>query len=699
MTNVIREVNSSGIRTAPEAAGPSPKKVKRRWGRRLFLGILLLGGMALFLLPTIAGWMLCSPETLAWISGQPTGTIEIGQANFTWQGPVQLKNVVLQTPDGRPIANVATLTSNQTLWGLLTQQQKTIKLNLDGVHYTVVVPEPGPVKTSGTADVSQLTAAMQKLKVPAPSLPMEVTLTNGRVDFQNPRHETIDSWTGITATYKSSPDTKSIQTLSATVPASQEHQTGELKLEGQWTLEKATHQEAITFRTSADHVSLLAANAWLDKYLGSGHGLTSCTGQIQAAFERNGTVGWKLGANGVLNGKQTPSPSPATGNPQTERLPGQTILQFESEYAKAADELSVPHLQLAADQATVDLQGSIREISGPQILHVLGQLKAPSEALRDLLPVELREQIQIDGMQLSQIEVSGALRPDAQGRAAPLTYSLVAIWDKVLAYGLESDHGKLKIGFREGIVTAEPLDVPVSGGKLLMLPTLDLTTQPPVLHFRAGTMLQDVELTEGVCRDWLMYVSPTLANATSADGRFSLLTNEGTFPLGEIARADVSGVVAIRDGSVRPGPLAVTMLQHVSQVQSMLNRGGDDLAHKAFLTMKQEDVSFRLFQGRVYHENFGANIGEMRLSTAGSMGLDHTLAMTLKIAFPSKWLAADRPVLQALADVPIQLGIAGTLEEPRVDASGLADFGKQLGLKAGVGLIEKLIERRRARGR
>lgn len=692
MTKVIRESNPKADQAVAPARKPGSRLI--RWIAMIIVG----GGIALFFLPSLAERLCQSPGALAWVSGQPEGTIEVGQALFSWQGPVQLKNVIVQTPDGHPIANISSLTSDRTLWNLLTQRTEKLSLKLDGARFTVTVTDPGPPQ--GRLDLAELTNAVQTFKIPCPSsLPIEVTITNGTIDFQNERYEPVDQWANITATYRYDTATQQMQSLSATLPAAAERGTGEVTLQGQWTREQNAEQtETITIESRGDRLSLAAADPWLRKYLGPEHGLTSCSGTWQAFFRRSRETGWELSTAARLN---EPSAAPISNQQVAfdEPSPPQATLELQSQFSKQADQLLIPRLHLAADQAAIDLQGSVKDISDQQILDVLAEVKTPGNALMDLLPLEMREQIQVEGVRFSQIAIQGSLLPAADGTAQPLAYSLVASWDKALAYGLESQNGQLKVSYRDGQVQAEPVNVPVSGGALRMLPTLDLRTQPATLHFQSGMMLENVKLTEAVCRDWLMYISPTLANATSADGKFSLAMNEGQMVLGQTEKADLSGTLLIRDAAVRPGPLAVEMLQQVAHVQQMLNRGGADLTQKAFLTMKQEDVPFRLHEGRVYHENFGANVGEMRISTAGSMGLDHTLGMQLRIAFPEKWLAADRPVLQALAGQPIVLGIGGTLDRPKIDGSAMADFGKQIGIKAGVGLLEKLIERRQQRNR
>ncbi|WP_437224019.1 hypothetical protein SH661x_003453 [Planctomicrobium sp. SH661] len=680
MTKVLRE---------PDVA--ETQVIKRKSGLgRLFLGLFIVAAAGLFFLPQIAGMMLQNPETLAWVSGQPAGTVAVGEATFGWQGPVQLKNVTLKTPDGHPIANVNSLTTQRSFWDFLTQKSAPLKLQLDGMHLTVVVPEPEPVE--GQLDLSELTNAVQKFSVPRSPYPIELTITNSSIDFQNAARETVDTWSNVSADYKYTTDSKEAQVVRAHVPA-RENGLGELNLQGEWSRDRNEDQtEVLELTGSGDRVALVAANPWLQKYLGPSHGLTECSGQWQISFQRDNRSGWELAATARMNEN-----APELQNGQVAFAPGglpAVNLELQSRFSLPEDSLIVPRLQLAADQAAVQLQGSVKEISSQQILQVQAEVQTPGNALLDLLPAEVREQIQIEGMKFSQITINGSLLPAADGTSQPLTYSLVASWDKAAAYGLLSQKGQMKVSYHDGQVRAENLNVPVNGGRLLTLPTLDLRSDPAVLRFPAGVMLENVSLTEEVCRDWLLYISPTMANATSANGRISLILSEGQIPVGHIEQGELGGTLALRDATVRPGPLALQMIEQVSVLQQMLNRGGVDLTQKAVLAMKQEDVRFKLYQGRVYHDNFGANVGEVRLATSGSVGLDQTLALQLQLAMPEKWVAGDRPVLQALASQPISLGVTGTLDDPRIDGSGLADFGKQIGIKAGVGLLEKLIERR-----
>lgn len=685
MTEVIHQESPAPVQQAPR---------RSRWKFWTLLLLVMVGGFVLFL-PAIVGQLCLSPSAVAWVSGQPEGTITIGQAAFSWQGPVQLRNVTLQTPGGEPIANVDSMTSEWTFWDILTQSMGTLRLKMNGIRYTVQVEEPGPME--GQLDLAEVAQALQNAVIPRPSRPMQVSVTGCTILFQDSTGKEIDRWEHLSAEYQYQTQPSESQNLAVTIPESAERGTGPAELQVSWK-EDETRSGVENLRLSAEgsRVSIVAADPWLVKYLGEDHGLSLCSGTMETEFQRDAAMGWRLA--GAIQAGSDLGILPGT-QPVAFQAPPAAGLKFESQYSKPDDALTVPNLELQADQASVELKGSVSQLSGAQNLDVVAAVRTPGNAIMDLLPQEFRDRILLEGVKFSQIAISGSLFPMRGENAQPLTYSMSVAWDRALAYGMESHNGQVNVSLREGVIRAEPVNVPVNGGRVVRLPVLDTRTEPAVLRFEQGVMLENILLTPEVCRDWLMYVSPTLAQATSADGRFSLVLEGGEIPLGQVEKGELGGTVQIRDGVVRPGPLATRMLEPVSQVQTMLNRGGLDLARVPLLTMKSEDIQFRLQDGRVYHRDFGANVGEMRLATSGSMGLDQTLAMQLSIHFPAKWLTADRPVLAAIASEPIPVRISGTLQDPELDAAGMADFGKQIGVKAGIGILEKIIERRQQRNR
>ncbi|MEZ5949397.1 MAG: hypothetical protein R3C12_09310 [Planctomycetaceae bacterium] len=103
-------------------------------------------------------------------------------------------------------------------------------------------------------------------------------------------------------------------------------------------------------------------------------------------------------------------------------------------------------------------------------------------------------------------------------------------------------------------------------------------------------------------------------------------------------------------------------------------------------------MAFKKQEGRIYHSRLVYQTGRVSIVSTGSVGDDQTLDLSL--AIPLDFIAQGRPLGQ-LFQKPIQFKVEGTLSKPEIDASQLANFGKQLGLDAVDGLLQGIFERRR----
>jgi hypothetical protein len=243
-------------------------------------------------------------------------------------------------------------------------------------------------------------------------------------------------------------------------------------------------------------------------------------------------------------------------------------------------------------------------------------------------------------------------------------------------------------------VLLTPVDIRVNQGRLVSLPDLHLGGQAPALKFRQGLMLEQVQLTEPLCRGWLRFVSPVMADATSVGGLLTISTGEGMLPLENLSSGALTGSLLIQDGKLGAGPLVQPIMAIVDQVQGIAQiAGGRGLGNSPGLKISSQEVPFALQNGRVHHANLGFYAGEVILSTSGSVGLDETLDLVLQVKMPDRWFENRGPVLSSLKGESINIAIAGTLDRPQVDPRPLADFGKRIGTKAAGGLIFDLINR------
>jgi hypothetical protein len=165
----------------------------------------------------------------------------------------------------------------------------------------------------------------------------------------------------------------------------------------------------------------------------------------------------------------------------------------------------------------------------------------------------------------------------------------------------------------------------------------------------------------------LAYAAPVLADTTRASGRFSLRLNGARLPVGDPRAGTLSGVLAMHEVVVGPGPLALNLIESLP-IQLP--------APPAIRVADESHVNFRLADRRVWHEGleFGLPLpGEGRrldVQSAGSVGLDdESLDVKLVLPIPAD-LRQDRPLLAALAGKTISVGVAGHLGDPQVVFDG-----------------------------
>jgi len=71
------------------------------------------------------------------------------------------------------------------------------------------------------------------------------------------------------------------------------------------------------------------------------------------------------------------------------------------------------------------------------------------------------------------------------------------------------------------------------------------------------------------------------------------------------------------------------------------------------------------------------------VTTTGSVGLDDSLDLMAEVDF-SKMVSgtSERPIVKSLIGRPLRIPIKGTLKRPKVDASQIGNYAKQMGINA-----------------
>ncbi len=200
----------------------------------------------------------------------------------------------------------------------------------------------------------------------------------------------------------------------------------------------------------------------------------------------------------------------------------------------------------------------------------------------------------------------------------------------------------------------------------------DIPDAAPVLVVEPGTLLQRATVTPAMCDDVLKYAAPALSGATMARGEFSIELDRWRLPLDQPQAGEMGGRFNIHRIEVGPGPMLESILATVRLLMMKDPATADAAADVplSFELARDSVVQFEMQDGRVYHEGFELGLGNFRLRTHGSVGLDQTIDIVAEIELPGDALT-DRPFLQALASKTIVLPIGGTFEEPQIDAQAL----------------------------
>ena len=243
------------------------------------------------------------------------------------------------------------------------------------------------------------------------------------------------------------------------------------------------------------------------------------------------------------------------------------------------------------------------------------------------------------------------------------TASASVNWAGADVYGFQVGPGQLQASLARGAVQTQPIVVGVNEGRVQLSPRLQIAPGPAVLSLAPGRVAEQIRLTPSVCAYAIQYLAPMLSGAVSADGRFSIDLESCQVPLSNPAAAEIAGRLTIHSAVVSPGPV--------------LGELGVALGRQAQAQVARESVvPFQLTHGRVYHKELILALANVQIRTSGSVGLDQTLSMVAEVPVPvplprggSGPAAGQAPTLQ--------LPITGTLRQPRIDRTALAQAAGQ----------------------
>jgi len=368
-------------------------------------------------------------------------------------------------------------------------------------------------------------------------------------------------------------------------------------------------------------------------------------------------------------------------------------------YDHAGDMLHVDELTAATATLKLSAQGKIEQLSTRATADLSGTLDYDLADVTKNLQASMGNQVRLAGREQAQFQVRGPLVAATAsagtigGPVVPpeLGGSFRAGWQSADVYGMKVGQGDLQGSLSNCLLQLRPLDIPVSEGRVKATPHLELSAMPVRLMLDKGPLIENVRISPEMCQTWLKYVAPLLADATRAEGTFSVTLDRASVPLPDSTTSTAKGVLTIHAARVGPGPLAQEFLGKAQQIRTMIDSNASGQT-ATWLTIPEQQVQFDVQDGRVQHHGLTVTAGDVVIRTSGSVGFDQTLALLAEVPVQDQWIANKR-LLQGLKGTTLQLPLRGSFSRPQVDSRALADLNRQMLRNAAGGALEQELGR------
>jgi hypothetical protein len=385
----------------------------------------------------------------------------------------------------------------------------------------------------------------------------------------------------------------------------------------------------------------------------------------------------------------------------------------DAAYDSSKDAISLTKMQAQAGTSAVVATGTVSQLASRCQLDLNGEVKYDLATWTPKVQAVLGQSFDMYGSGSKPFEVHGPLfDPAASSRPGeapllPLTLTGKAGlgWQGMQWMALEVGASEVAAELKDSTVYVQPTKIPLSQGMLQVSPAIILRGSNWLVAQEQARVIDHVVITPEMCSAWIKYVAPLVADATQAQGKFSVDVEKALIPISHPKSFDTKGKFVVHNVTVGPGPLAMQLIGAAQQVKSFVDgkTGLEGLAGlatggaaadssgasaKQWLEIPEQDVPVDVVEGRVHHEGLTMHVKDITLRTSGSVGMnDQSLQLTCEIPIRDEWLK-DKSYLAGLKGQTIKIPVGGTISRPELDTRGLVTFGRDLAFAAGRGAVE-----------
>jgi len=377
-------------------------------------------------------------------------------------------------------------------------------------------------------------------------------------------------------------------------------------------------------------------------------------------------------------------------------------------YDPAKDSLSLNSASVAANAIQLSASGTIQQLLTQGNTDLRGELAYDLADVTGKLRTYLGETFEMVGAETRQFAIRGPLygiakSADASQQAAggfvpnELSGELGIGWQSLQYVGLTTGAANLDAKLEKGVVQVQPFQLAMAEGKFNAAPQLYINEPGMPLVLGAGPLIEQMRISPELCQTWLKYVAPLIADATRAEGKFSVELQGAEMPLMDPMKMSVEGKLLVHEAKIGPGPLASPYISMAQNIKSLMEKNPlgattttETQTQPLALQIPEQNINVKVVDGRVYHQGLKMTIKDVVVMTEGSVGLDQTVEMVAIVPILDKWVEKDK-YLSALKGQSIRIPVRGTLAAPRLDMRGLQDFSKTMISTAAKGALQNEI--------
>ena len=366
------------------------------------------------------------------------------------------------------------------------------------------------------------------------------------------------------------------------------------------------------------------------------------------------------------------------------------------------DEIRFQNLKLVSSTLNVAASGSLSDVRDSLRADIAGTWQPQWDRLQPLLEAYVGQTVSLGGVTGGSFRLQGPLLPTTSAAWVDpqLEFHTDLAWQQGQVLGLPIGGSQMKVNLRQGFAELQVSAMPVAGGVLNLAPRVDLRGPDLRIELPPGRVIDRVQLTPEICRGWLKFVAPMVAEVTAVQGQFTVdATHTQYFPA-NMAATRLAGQLALHGGQIGPGPLGQKLVGLIQQVKLLAQGqplqfigGGSQAGGEDWMMLPEQQIPFEMRDGRVFHDGLMIQVDGVTLKTSGSVGMDQSLQLVALVPIADKWLGTQ-PWLAGLRGQTLQIPIAGTVSSPKIDQSALVQISQQLLQQAAGSAIQDQIQQK-----